>query len=68
VDGNDSAARLLETVDAALQMFEGVDEARTGVRPAPGKWCAREVLGHLMDDYVTHLRHHLGQIRALLKG
>jgi hypothetical protein len=153
VEGRNSAARLREAVDEGLKLFEGVDEARTAVRPAPGKWCAREVLGHLidsacnnhrrfvlghaaettqwdgyeqdlwvrsqsyadeswsdlvtlwasynkhlahvmgsmptaaaahealspdgsrmltvsflMDDYVTHLRHHLGQIRAVLKG
>jgi hypothetical protein len=153
VEGALSAARLTAALDEAVAMFEGVDEARTGIRPAPGKWCAREVLGHLidsacnnhrrfvlahaaqtrqwdgyeqelwvrsqgyadanwadlvilwasynrhlasvmrsmpaavaarealspdgsrmltvsflMDDYVTHLRHHLGQIRALVKG
>lgn len=61
MEGSDSAARLRDTVDEALEMFEGVDEARTAVRPAPGKWCAREVLGHLIDSACNnHRRFVLG--------
>jgi hypothetical protein len=57
----DSAARLRVAVDDAVRMFGEVDEARTMVRPAPGKWCAREILGHLIDSACNnHRRFVLG--------
>ena len=37
---------------------------RIAFRPVPAGDPA--TLGYLMEDYVVHLRHHLGQIRALL--
>ena len=56
MDTTASAARLRGAIDEAARLFAGVDEARTTVRPAPGKWCAREVLGHLIDSACNNHR------------
>ena len=56
------AAELHAAVDAALPLFDRVDEARTAIRPAPGRWCAREILGHLVDSACNnHRRFVAGQ-------
>jgi hypothetical protein len=56
------AAELRAAVDSALDLFRDVDEARTAVRPAEGKWCAREILGHLVDSACNnHRRFVVGQ-------
>ena len=56
------AADLHAAIDAALQLFQHVDESRTAARPAPGKWCAREILGHLVDSACNnHRRFIIGQ-------
>jgi hypothetical protein len=56
------AAALHATVDEALRLFAAADDTRTAVRPAPGRWSAREVLGHLIDSASTnHRRFVMGQ-------
>jgi hypothetical protein len=30
--------------------LRGIDEARASVKPAPGKWSNKEILGHLIDS------------------
>jgi hypothetical protein len=50
------AADLHAAVDAGLDLFRGLDETRTALRPAPGKWCAREILGHLVDSACNNHR------------
>jgi hypothetical protein len=56
------SARLHAAIDEGMQMFAGVDETRTAKRPAQGGWCAREVLGHLIDSACNnHRRFVLGQ-------
>jgi hypothetical protein len=56
------AAGLHAAVDEALKLFSGVNERRTTVRPATGAWCAREVLGHLIDSACNnHRRFVVGQ-------
>ena len=58
---SDCAAALHRAVDAALPLLETASDAQTLVRPAPGKWCAREVLGHLIDSACNnHRRFVLG--------
>ena len=59
---DESAARLRQAVGDAHGMLSGADDALTTVRPGPGKWCAREVLGHLIDSACNnHRRFVLGQ-------
>jgi len=50
------AAGLHATIDEALKLFAGVDERRTTVCPDTGTWCAREVLGHLIDSACNNHR------------
>jgi hypothetical protein len=57
-----AAADLHTAIDEGLQLFLRVDDSRTTVRPQPGKWCAREVLGHLIDSACNnHRRFIVGQ-------
>ena len=57
-----TALDLRTAVDGALPLFEEVDDARTTRRPRPGGWCAREVLGHLIDSACNnHRRFVIGQ-------
>ena len=62
------SAQLHSAIDEGLQFFAGVDETRTAKRPDPAKWCAREVLGHLIDSACNnHRRFVLGQSSDLRK-
>ena len=57
-----SAEQLHSAIDEALQLFLRVDESRTLERPSPDKWCAREILGHLIDSACNnHRRFVVGQ-------
>jgi hypothetical protein len=38
------------TVEGAAESLLGMTEARSELRPAPGKWSAKEVVGHLIDS------------------
>jgi hypothetical protein len=56
------AARLHAAVDEGLQLFASVDAARTAQPSEPGGWCAREVVGHLIDSACNnHRRFVIGQ-------
>ncbi len=56
------AADLHAAIDAALDAFRHVDEPTTTIRPGAGKWCAREILGHLIDSACNnHRRFVIGQ-------
>lgn len=62
------AAALHAAVDEALKLFAGVDERRTATRPTPDAWCAREVLGHLIDSACNnHRRFIVGQTCELAR-
>jgi len=57
-----TAADLHAAIGEGLQLFQQVDETRTTRRPGPGRWCAREVLGHLIDSACNnHRRFVVGQ-------
>ncbi|GAA0550731.1 DinB family protein [Chitinophaga japonensis] len=56
-----TARGLEQTIAAAvprLQQFTGEEAA---IAPAPGKWCKKEILGHLID---SALNNHVRFIRA----
>jgi hypothetical protein len=60
------SAQLHAAVDEGLRLFGGVDETRTAARPPDNGWCAREVLGHLIDSACNnHRRFVLGQSRDI---
>lgn len=59
------AADLHAAVDAGLELFARLDEPQTTRRPAEGVWCAREILGHLVDSACNnHRRFVLAQAMA----
>ena len=59
----ESAAPLRDAVAEAVALFESGDEARTTVPSRPGGWCAREILGHLIDSACNnHRRFVIGRL------
>ena len=62
------AADLHAAIRAGLNLFQHVDETRTAERPAKGGWCAREILGHLVDSACNnHRRFIIGRGSPPLK-
>ena len=56
------AADLHAALTEGLALFAGVDEALSAERPQPGAWCAREIIGHLIDSACNnHRRWIVGQ-------
>ena len=53
---SDVAGQLRAVVDEGVRVFERVPEAATAARPAPDKWCAREIIGHLIDSACNNHR------------
>jgi DinB family protein len=58
-EGARIAARLRAAIDEGAALFEGVSEDRTARRPASGAWCAREVIGHLIDSACNNQRRFI---------
>jgi hypothetical protein len=57
------AADLRRSVHEGWNLCAGARADQTARRPAPGKWCAREILGHLIDSATNnHRRFVLAQI------
>ncbi len=51
VEGDDAVAVLAAVADETLEMLEPLAEtAVAGLTYAPGKWTAKEIVGHLADD------------------
>jgi len=46
----DVADELRRVVDAAAEDLNRVDDDAASDRPAPGKWCFKEIVGHLIDS------------------
>jgi hypothetical protein len=56
------AADLHAAIRDGLELFQRADETRTSERPREGGWCAREVLGHLVDSACNnHRRFVIGR-------
>jgi len=57
-----TAADLHAAIREGLELFQHVEDAETTRRPTPDGWCAREVLGHLIDSACNnHRRFVVGQ-------
>lgn len=57
-------ARFRAIVEEAAEEFARADPERAGRRPAPGKWSAKEIVGHLIDSAANnHLRFVNGPAR-----
>ena len=62
------AADLHTTLTEGLALFAGVDEALSAERATPDAWCAREIVGHLIDSACNnHRRWIVGQTPGLAK-
>jgi len=60
----DEVARLLESAIAAIRAeFAALPDDVLAWHPAPGEWCAKEVLGHLIE---SERRGFAGRIRLML--
>jgi hypothetical protein len=46
----DFVTELLQAVDEAASRMKAIPDEQAGVRPAPGKWSRKEILGHLIDS------------------
>ena len=49
-DAPDHARRLAEAVGRAAPALLRLDDRASSLRPAPGKWSPREIIGHLIDS------------------
>ena len=64
----ETAAELHAVIGDALPLLQQADDARTMRRGKADGWCAREVLGHLIDSACNnHRRFILGQTPGLPK-
>ena len=62
------AADLHAALTEGLRLFSGVDDALSAERAKPDGWCAREIVGHLIDSACNnHRRWILGQTPGLAK-
>jgi hypothetical protein len=58
-EGSRIAARLREAIDEGAALFDGVSEEKTARRTAPGRWSAREIIGHLIDSACNNQRRFI---------
>ncbi len=62
------AADLRAAVTDALGLFAGIDEDLSRLKPRPDAWCAREIVGHLIDSASNnHRRFVIGQLPGLAR-
>jgi hypothetical protein len=47
---NDYVAELRDTIEVAGRRLSSITEAESALRPAPGKWSRKEIVGHLIDS------------------
>jgi len=59
-----TAAELRRAVEEALPVLLAIDEGASVRSPAPGKWCPRELVGHLIDSAANN---HQRFVRARLQ-
>jgi len=50
----DIAAELRGVIDRRWSELAAITEQESAVRPAPGKWSARQIIGHLIDSAVNN--------------
>jgi hypothetical protein len=60
-----TAADLRETVAQAEPLLKRFTDSEASMRPQPGKWSKKEILGHLLDSASNN---HQRFVRAALEG
>jgi hypothetical protein len=61
----DAPKRLLDIVQRETARLRALAGPPLSARSAPGKWCAKEILGHLVDSAANN---HQRFVRAALEG
>ena len=61
----DAPERLRTIVQRESERLRSLGGPSLSARPAPGKWCAKEILGHLVDSAANN---HQRFVRAALEG
>ena len=65
----DLSTFLVETIERELPSLRTLTEERASMARAPGKWTAKEELGHLIDSAANnHIRFVRGAIEAEFRG
>jgi uncharacterized damage-inducible protein DinB len=68
--GRDAGVVIAETPSRLMKAFEGKTPEELEARPAPCKWCLREVMAHLADCEIAwgwRLRQALAEERAVMQ-
>jgi len=68
--GRDAAKVIAETPRRLGLVLDGLSTAEIETRPAPGKWCVREIVAHLADCEIAwgwRLRQALGEEHTVLQ-
>ena len=47
--GDDPILVMATTPDAVRKLVKGLTEKQLATKPAPGKWCIKEIIAHLLD-------------------
>jgi hypothetical protein len=55
---------LLETIDRAMPLLKAISDDDACEKEAPGKWCYKEIIGHLIDSAANN---HQKFIRCMLE-
>jgi DinB superfamily len=65
----DLAPRLAQTIERELPNLRSLTDERASLPRAPGKWCAKEELGHLIDSAANnHIRFVGGALEPQFVG
>jgi hypothetical protein len=51
---------LRETVERTALELEAISDAMAGVRPGPGRWSPKEIIGHLIDSAANNHQRFVG--------
>ena len=51
-----TAERLLAAVEGAAPRLRAITDIAASRRPAPSKWCPKEIIGHLLDSAANNLQ------------
>jgi hypothetical protein len=63
------SCRLAQTIEQELPNLRALTEAQSSLERAPGKWCPKEELGHLIDSAANnHIRFVRGALEPHSQG
>jgi hypothetical protein len=65
----DLSRRLAQTTERELPNLRALSDEQASLARAPGKWCAKEELGHLIDSAANnHIRFVGGALESQFRG